>query len=117
MALERGSEGSYTPPTTEDLNWQGLKTSQKRDLLEHWNPIQRQGIELGIRPQRPTGITTNRDLLGLWQREVWNLWLKKQGIDPDRYHFYQGRELHTNPDQRAQTRRVTLKPDLYKRTR
>lgn len=99
----------YVSPTNEDLDWSGLSREQKRDLLEHWIPIQQKGIELGHRPNKPVGIMKDRDLFVRWKTQVWGPWQKSQGIDPKYNVLSEGRFLHTHPVQPPSTLHTTLR--------
>jgi hypothetical protein len=101
----------YTPPDPElDLNWGGLKTSQKRDLLEHWIPIQQEGIRLGIAPTKPIGIMAPKELFRKWERNVWIPWQKHEGVyDTAAGIALQGRQHVSHSVQPPNTRRTTLR--------
>lgn len=96
-------------PTPEDLDWSGLSSMQKRDLFAFWLPTLQANARKGITTSRPVGITACPDLVSKWNTQVNKVCQRAKGIDSTTVLASRGRELHSNPDQRAHTRRTTLK--------
>src|SRR6266404_3327684 len=98
MSAEQECDEEYIPPTNEERTFKyGEKDSplKLKQLIEK----QKRGMELGITPKRPIGLHTSGG--GHWRHEIWNPWLKKQGVtekDLRSPHIKDEGQRHSNPN-------------------